>query len=237
MGDTIRTYSNHAKDDYNKMTAKKGSNVFIWNLSYPPAKKFDGMVLWWGSLSGAKAVPGNYTISLRYKGATSSQNFSVLRSPNSEGSELDIRQQFDFIKSVNDKVSDAHKTVIDIRSAKKQITDYVAAVEDRDLKDFAKQIDSLSTYIEQALYQTKNRSNQDPLNFPIKLTNKLAHLTALAQMNGNDFKPTDSMVEVRDVLFKELNQLLEKWDDIRKNMVPKFNQMIRDKQKDTIILK
>jgi hypothetical protein len=65
----------------------------------------------------------------------------------------------------------------------------------------------------------------------------LAHLTALAQMNGNDFRPTESMIEVKGVLFKELDQLLERWRDVKNVMIPKFNQMIRDKQKDTIILK
>ena len=34
--------------------------------------------------------------------------------------------------------------------------------------------------IEETLYQTQNESRQDPLNFPIRLNNKLGHLGSLS---------------------------------------------------------
>ena len=67
-GDTINSYSTHSKEKTNKLTKlKKGSNLHNWNMRYPQAKKFDGMILWWGSLSGGKVIPGEYKVSLSIK--------------------------------------------------------------------------------------------------------------------------------------------------------------------------
>jgi len=47
--------------------------------------------------------------------------------------------------------------------------------------------------VEQELYQTKNQSNQDPLNFPIKLNNKLAALEGVVQ--ASDAAPTSAVID------------------------------------------
>ena len=88
------------------------------------------------------------------------------------------------------------------------------------IKDIVKRI----TKIEENLYQTKNRSGQDPLNFPIRLNNKLAHLSSVAG-RGN-FKPTDQMYGVRDELVKLIDVELQKWNEIKDSELDKINAMI-----------
>jgi hypothetical protein len=90
-------------------------------------------------------------------------------------------------------------------------------------------IDSLISKIEKSLYQTNNKSNQDPLNFPIKLTNKLAHINSLATINAGDFRPTASMIEVKGILEKEINAQLAIWSDIKSYDIPKLNKLVRDR--------
>ena len=80
------------------------------------------------------------------------------------------------------------------------------------------------TEIEKNLYQTKNRSGQDPLNFPIRLNNKLAHLSSVAS-RGN-YKPTDQMYGVRDELVKLIDVELQKWKEIKSSELDKINTMI-----------
>jgi hypothetical protein len=92
------------------------------------------------------------------------------------------------------------------------------------------------TKVEEALYQTKNKSRQDPLNFPIRLTNKLAHLNSLTQMGDNDFPPTDAAIAVRDELTDLIDAELKIWKEVKTKMLPKLNQMIRDRALDVIIL-
>lgn len=235
-GDTIKTFDTHAKDKAQKLKVKEGGNMHVWNLSYSPAKKFDGMILWWGSLSGPKAKPGTYSVTLSVNGDILSETFDIAQRPNSEGSLEDIDAQFDFVKSINDKLNEAHQCIIDIRSLRKQIKAYVGKIEDEEVEQYAKDIDSLMVDVEEALYQTKNRSGQDPLNFPIRLTNKLAHLNSLTQMGNNDFPPTAAAISVRDELNALIDEELASWNQVKMTMIPKLNDMIRQKALDIIII-
>jgi hypothetical protein len=99
----------------------------------------------------------------------------------------------------------------------------------------ANAIDSMMMVIENELYQTKNQSRQDPLNFPIKLTNKLGHLNSL--VSGGDYPPTTQAIEVKNVLTKEINDQLDLFKKIKANELPKFNQMVKEAKIDAIILK
>jgi len=235
-GDTIKTYSTKATDKKNKLKVTQGGNMFSWNMSYDPATRFDGMILWWGSLNGPKAKPGEYQVTMTHNGNSMTQKFNVIQRPDSEGSLEDINAQFDFVKSINNKLDNAHQAIIDMRSLRKQMKAYTDRVEDEEIQDYADQVDSLMTKVEEALYQTKNRSGQDPLNFPIRLTNKLAHLNSLTQMGNNDFPPTAAALAVRDELNGLIDVELDKWKEIKTVMLPNLNQMIRDKVLDVIIL-
>lgn len=234
--DTIKTFSTVAKEKANKLELKKGGNMHSWNLSYSPAKKVEGMILWWGSLNGPKAKPGTYTVVLSANGEEMVQNFTVLQRPNSEGTIADINAQFDFVKSINDKLDEAHQCIIDIRSLRKQMKAYVEKADDKDVKVYANEVDSLMTKVEEALYQTKNKSRQDPLNFPIRLTNKLAHLNSLTQMGTNDFPPTAAAIAVRNELNGLIDEELSDWENVKNTMLPELNKMIREKALDIIIL-
>ncbi|MDF1697269.1 MAG: glycosyl hydrolase [Saprospiraceae bacterium] len=234
--DTIKTYSTHSKEKRDKLEVKQGGNMHSWNLSYPPAKNVKGMILWWGSLNGPKAKPGTYRVALNINGDTMEQSFNVMRRPNSEGTIEDINAQFEFVKSINDKLNEAHQAIIDIRSLRGQMKAYLDKVDDEEVNEYGTEVDSLMTKIEEALYQTKNRSGQDPLNFPIRLTNKLAHLNSLTQMGTNDFPPTAGAIAVRNELNSLIDDELNDWNSVKTTMLPKLNDMIRQKALDIIIL-
>ncbi|NNL79924.1 MAG: glycosyl hydrolase, partial [Flavobacteriaceae bacterium] len=180
-GDTIKTFSN--TDKKNKLKVEKGSNKFVWNMIYDGATDFEGMIMWWASLRGPKAIPGQYKVVLNVNGESKEQDFNVLADPRSESSLADMTTQFDFIKDVNETMDKAHKSIKKIRKINKQLSAFENQYKDdeavKDLLDRAKALKEDFSEIEKALYQTKNRSRQDPLNFPIRLTNKLGHLNAL----------------------------------------------------------
>ena len=75
----------------------------------------------------------------------------------------------------------AHKSIKKIRKIKSQLgafqKQYKGNENVKGLLEKAKTMSEEFTKIEEALYQTKNRSGQDPLNFPIRLTNKLGFET------------------------------------------------------------
>ncbi len=238
-GEEIRTYSNKAKEKSDKLKVKKGMNTFNWNLSYPAAKKFDGMVLWWGSLGGPKAIPGKYQVKLTVDERTEIVDFEVLKNPKNENSQADFEKQFKFISDIGDKLTESHEAIIEIRDIRKQMKNYLNRLADYEhhdaLKTMFEQTDSSMMVIEKALYQTKNQSSQDPLNFPIKLTNKLAHLNSITR--GGDYPPTDQAIAVKEELVEEIDMYLKDLETIKTVEIPKFNKAIREREIDAIILK
>jgi photosystem II stability/assembly factor-like uncharacterized protein len=238
QGKMIREYSTKARERADRLEVKAGSNTFTWNLRYPDAKSFEGLVMWSGSLSGPKAVPGEYKVKLTVGEESAEQTFSVLKDPRSRASADDFQKQFEFVSEVSKKVTQIHQAITDIRSVRLQIRGFTGRLDRKNeahkpLLDLSKQIDSLMTLVEESLYQTKNRSGQDPLNFPIRLNNKLAHLNSII---SGDFPPTDQALEVRRELTADIDRFLEKFNKVKNDLLPQFNQMIREKAIDVIYL-
>ena len=235
-GDTIRSYSTAAEDKALKLKdLEAGSNKHHWNMKADGAEDFEGMILWWGSLSGASAVPGKYMVSLNVNGEIHDQAFTVKGDPRLEISDADYKSQYDFIDSVNKKVTEAHTCIKDIRSLKKQMKGFKETHGIDTVNARIKEINKSLSAIEETLYQTKNKSRQDPLNFPIRLTNKLAHLNSLAQIG--DGAPSTQMYQVRDELSRDIDAELEKYEAIKRQEIPSLNQLIKDNLEDFIKVK
>lgn len=222
--DTIKTFS--TKDDKNKLEVEKGGNMFSWNTRGEGAERLKGMILWWASTNAPKAVPGNYKVVLDIDGATQEQSFVISASKNSEVSIAGMQRQFDFVTEINKTVDRAHKSIKKIRKINTQLGAFQKQYKEdegvKELREKAKDLSEKFSEIEKALYQTKNRSGQDPLNFPIKLTNKLAHLNSLVSMD--DFPPTTQDVAVKNELSQKINAELVKFDQLIADEIKSFNE-------------
>lgn len=215
-------------------------NRFVWNMRYPDAERFDGLILWAASLNGPRALPGTYKVRLTVNGKSMETEFEILKDPRSTGSDEDLKAQFNFQQEVLAKVSETHVAIRKIRQAREQINRAIDPIKDqkdtmKDVLDKAKSIQDAMRTIEETLYQTKNRSGQDPLNFPIRLNNKLAHLNSLAGQ-GN-FRPTDQMIAVKNELTAQIDEQLRALDKIFKEEIPAFNALVKAKNIDAVILK
>ncbi len=236
----IKKFTNHPDKEKKEETLKvtPGSNVFHWNLMYPDAEKVKGMILWWASLSGPKALPGKYTVELTKNKVAKSQAFTILKDPRSEATDADRKAQFDFIIEVRDKMTEIHKALKNIKKVKTQIAQLKKSIPDKkknkELLDFATKISKDITVIENNLYQTKSKSNQDPLNFPIKLNNKLGHLNSLSSI-GN-FRPTDQAVAFKNEIIKQIDKELADLYAIFKTDVKTLNKMVKESAVDLIQL-
>ena len=221
--DTIKTVSTKNKKD--KFKVKEGSNNYVWNTRGKSAENFEGMILWWASLNAPKAVPGNYKVVLSVEDENYTQSFDIVSNPNSETDVVGMQKQFDFITDINDTVDNAHKSIKKIRAINKQLTAFQEQYKDdervEELKEKAKKLSEDFSEIEKALYQTQNKSGQDPLNFPIKLTNKLGHLNSLVGMG--DFPPTEQDIAVKDELTRKINSELEKFNALVSDEIKMFN--------------
>ncbi|MEO1436574.1 MAG: glycosyl hydrolase [Bacteroidota bacterium] len=121
-GKSIRKFDRKAKERSDKLQVESGSNLFIWNMQYPGAERFDGMILWWASLSGPSAVPGEYSLTLTVDGQSLSEPFTILKDPRSEVSQADMQAQFDFLLSIRDKVTEVHEGIQDRKRLTQRLT-------------------------------------------------------------------------------------------------------------------
>ncbi|AXT18499.1 glycosyl hydrolase [Flavobacteriaceae bacterium AU392] len=229
-GDTIKTFSTKNKKE-NVLKVEKGGNQFVWNMTYDGAELLPGMILWSASLRGPRATPGKYKVNLNVNGEVMSQPFTILADPRAESTLSDMQQQFQFIKDVNVTMDEAHQSIKKIRSINKKLsafqTQYKDDVNVKGLVEKAKELKEKFSSIEKALYQTQNRSGQDPLNFPIRLTNKLGHLNAL--VSRGDFAPTAQDIAVKNELSGKIKQELDKFNELVDNEIKAFNASFNTK--------
>ena len=235
QGDIIKKFS--TSDETNKLKIKEGGNLFVWDYKYPGAEKFDGMIMWSASLNGAKAVPGKYQVRLSVNNFLTQSSFEILKSPNSESSVNEMREQFNFVNQINKTITKAHQSIKKIRKTKLKLTEFLNNFSDnKDAKSIVEKanylIDSLIK-VENMLYQTKNESRQDPLNFPIKLTNKLGHIANLVTMN--DFPPTDQDKTLMVELTAKIDKEIEVFNKLMTNDVSEFNLSFKKLQLDYLL--
>ncbi len=195
-------------------TTARGLNRFVWSGRYQGAVGFEGMILWSARAeSGPKAPPGTYQVTIEAAGMSETVELEWKADPRLKGiTTADLEEQFELASRIRDQTSRANEAVIRIRDVRTQLEERLEGVADQGLMaEGAKLIEDMTT-VEEALYQTKNRSNQDPLNFPIRLNNRLASLRR--SVETGDAKPTDGAYAVYEELTGELDGHLEMLDTI-----------------------
>ncbi|MDW3648447.1 MAG: glycosyl hydrolase [Bacteroidia bacterium] len=212
-----------------KPTTAAGMNSFSWDLRYKGASSFDGMIIWSARPTrGPKAPLGKYQVRITVGEESQTKSFSINMNPNLKGiTEADLQEQFELASNIRDKTTEANDAVIQIRKIRAQIEERISAMEDKAFGEMAEKLLKTMQNIEEDLYQTKNQSGQDPLNFPIRLNNRLASLRR--SMENGDAKPTDGAYQVFDELSKELAGHLDKLKANLDSDLPKLNEILKAK--------
>ena len=186
-----------------------GMHTATWDLRYPNATSFPGMILWGGGVQGPSAAPGTYQIRMTADGRTQTQSFKVRRHPLfKDVTDADLQAQFDLAIQIRDKTSEANNAVIQVRAVKALVADRLTKSTDGALKTAAAQLTDNLGAVEQEIYQVRNQSGQDPLNFPIKLNNRLASL--LSVVSRGDGKPIGNAAPIFKDLAAELKVQTDK---------------------------
>jgi photosystem II stability/assembly factor-like uncharacterized protein len=211
---------------------KAGMNRFAWDMRYGSAVEFPNLIMWAGSIRGPIAPPGQYSVRLTAPGAIGTQTFGIRRNPVGAGTDADLVEQFTLAKQINDRVSQANQAVLRIRSMKDQIKDRTSKTKDKKIRGAADTLTRALTDVEGEIYQYRNRSSQDPLNFPIKLNNKLAALQGVVE--AGDFKPTDQDYVVFKDLSARLDAQIARLNTLISGQVETFNKQLQGKKLDPV---
>ncbi|MBM3763638.1 MAG: glycosyl hydrolase [Acidobacteria bacterium] len=208
---------------FEKVASAAGLNRFYWDLRYPDGVSFPGMIYWAANSDGPLAAPGKFSVRLTAGEKVMSREFELLKDPRMEGSSEDLRKQLELSLQIQAKVNQANEAVIRIRDVKEQVQEAVAKTPKA--SEAGKKLVAALTAVEEELYQTKNQSGQDPLNYPIRLNNKLAAL--LGTVQGSDTRPTAQASQVFEDLATKANAPLKRLEGLLATEVAAFNQVVK----------
>ena len=212
-----------------KPSTLAGLQRLKWDLRYDRATEFAGMVMWDATTRGPVAPPGTYQVRVTADGQTQTQAFAVKREPHvlANVTDADLQKQFELAMQIRNKASQANEAVLMVRGIKPQIQDRASKLDSKTgptamaLEDLEKNL----TAVETSVYQVKNQSMEDPLNFPIMLNNKVESLQGIVE--SADTKPTDQSYDVYKTLAGQVDDQMKKLDTTIKQELPKVNQLLQ----------
>ena len=209
-----------------------GFNRYAWNLRYAEAKKFEGLVLWGGGTDGPRVPPGAYSARLTVGEETTTVPVQLKQDPRTSASPADLEAQFRFLLDANRKLTEIHTQIERIREVRTQLKDLRTRIgkeeSGKPIVEAAKALDKKMTEVEEALYQTKNRSSQDPLNFPIRLNDKLASVADSAA--SGDFAPTAQQRAVYAELAAQIDAELARLKAVWETDLPALNALVKSSE-------
>jgi photosystem II stability/assembly factor-like uncharacterized protein len=219
-----------------KVPIQVGLNRFVWDLRHAEARRFPGMILWGGGLQGPVAVPGTYEVRLTALGTTSADSLEVRRDPRLEGDLADDQAKFDLLTAIRNKLDETHAAIVRLREVREQVkASATRAAKDTAIAAAAERLAKRLTAVEEALYQTRNRSSQDPLNYPIRLNNKLSALAGT--VSGTEGRPTTQQEEVYQDLSSRIDRELTSLRQLLQEDVSAFNRLMREREVPSVVVK
>jgi photosystem II stability/assembly factor-like uncharacterized protein len=214
------------------LPADAGLNRFVWDLRYEGATEVPHAPLWGGNVNGPVALPGKYQVRLTVLGKSYTAPLEIVRDTRLPATDADLAKQFDLLLKIRDKVTETDDTILQIRELREQIkvVDKRVGNDSRDkaVTDAGKALNKKMSEVEEVLIQTKSKSGQDVLNYPVRLNN---HFVALSGVVGSaDSAPTQQSYEVFDMLTNQLNEQLAKWKEIVSTDVPAYNNLVKQQE-------
>jgi photosystem II stability/assembly factor-like uncharacterized protein len=204
--------SEDARPPRDTMRCRAGTNRLVWDLTYPGPVTFPGLILRYASPNdGPPAPPGTYQVRLTAAGQTETRPFEIQRDPRVPGvTDADLEKQFQLAIKIRDSLSRANQMVVAIREIMAQINERKKQVHDPAILTSADKMEGKLKEVEETIYQVRNRSPRDTLNYPIKLNNQLAVLQRGVSMG--DYPPTDQDAVVYEQLSEKLNRLRDAFE-------------------------
>jgi hypothetical protein len=219
--------------------AEAGMNRFVWNMRYPDAERVPGAILWGGMLSGPVAVPGVYQAKLTVGEKMMAESWQWKEDPRLSTTQEEYQEQFDFLIKIRDKITEVNRAINRLRDVKKQIDELSRKVRElekgKEVIEAAKMLKQKLSSAEDVLIQSKSKSGQDPLNYPIRLDNKIAALAGI--VSSTDARPTDQSYEVFKEFSAKADEQLTKLKDMLKKDLPEFNKLVKKADIPAIIIK
>ncbi len=206
-------------------STEAGFQTYVWNMYHNEAEKPEpGLILWNGSTSPVLAAPGNYTAKVTIDNTVTEQPFTIVADPNYKVSDADLKAQEQFLLKVSGTFSEIMKNLKSIKELRTQINALQKKTKDTVFHKQAKEVLNSLTAIEETLHQTKAKSGQDVLNFPIRLDDKIAGVFESAA--SGYIAPTKQVQEVYEVLKVQVDAAFNKLETLKKTGIKQLNDAV-----------
>lgn len=235
-GDVVRTFEPEPEDDEEEeggrytqggMPVEQGLNTLRWDLTADGWTGFPRMILWGVRTMAPTLPPGTYTLRLTADGRTETSQVTIEPHPwIDDVTEADLVAQYEFGVEIRDQVERANQAVIAIRRMRTQVLNRLDESDDGELEERLDELMAAASEVEADIYQVRNRSGQDPLNFPIKVNNRLANL--LSMVERGDGRPNEGMREVFDIMVERLDGYMERLQAVWDDELPSANERLEE---------
>jgi len=233
----ITTFSTSSPD--NKLELQEGMNKFNWDMNYPEGEKVPESVILWNRVRMvAMAPPGQYYARFTIGRDSTEVPFTIVADPNYKVSQEEYDAQFAFLRKAQAKFDEVIRAQKDMSELRRQMTEFTERLGKecpKEVKDLTETIGKKLTPIEEAFHQTKAKSVQDVLNYPIQLDDKLSSVYRTAAV-GNG-APAKQVLEAYEDVAGQIDAQLAKFRTVISSDVPKLNQLIREKDLPVIAVK
>ncbi|MDE3197551.1 MAG: glycosyl hydrolase [Acidobacteriota bacterium] len=216
-----------------RLAARQGMNRFVWNMRYPDATTFPGLIMWAAGVTGPRIAPGHYRARMTADGKTQTVEFDVKPDPRLTTTSEEYAKQLSLALQIRNKLSETNAGVVKVREVRRQLEEYTKR-DDKKVADAAKALIAKLTAVEEDLYQTKNRASEDPLNYPIRLNNKLAYV--LGTVANSESQPTAQSYMVYEDLATAVNAKLRQLNGLLTTDIAAFNKTIHDANAPAVVV-
>jgi pyridoxal biosynthesis lyase PdxS len=150
--------------------------------------------------------------------------------PNYALTEADYDAQVGFLLQVRDKYNAVQKAILQARSIRGQLQALNGRLDSTagPVRKLSDSIIHQLTSVEESLYQTKSKSDEDMLNFPIRVNDKLSGLYGIAA--GGYATPSKQAREVFAELSGKADVQLDRLKGIIRDQLSVLNKLIYERQ-------
>ena len=140
-----------------------------------------------------------------------------------------MQKQFTLARQVNDRISQLHRAVNEIRDLRSQIQNlHKRFGDDSRLKTALTAADDLDremSAVEQNLIQVNMKGSEANLAFPNMLNERFDTFSHVIESGDN--APTKPQLEVFQTLSSQLDEQLQKWAQLKNDHLPRVSDLIK----------
>ncbi|MGI8438461.1 MAG: VPS10 domain-containing protein, partial [Chthoniobacterales bacterium] len=205
---------------------KAGMNRFPWDLRYDDPVQTPGAFYIGSAPRGALALPGDYQVRMTVNGRTETAPLHLAADPRLPDAATGMQKSFELSLLVNNRFSQLHQAINEIRETKTQLESIKKRFADqpavKPALTAAADMEKQMSAVEEQLIQVSMKSSEGNLVYPNQLNEEFYTFSRVIEA---DAAPTQPQLEVYQVLETRLEEQLQKWAQLKRDDVPKVNQL------------